>query len=405
MNDDDASRTEAPTRREYVKYGGAVVGGGLLAGCVGESDSPSSTTVTDTTSTDSAPATDGSYEVCIPNRYCTEFEAVPETWAAATPAELDMGVVLGEKGGFVAMFYPGYPTAYYEQLSQSEHLSLAVDTDAVALLRMDNGNVNIDKEFFYEADADVFLLDPNTISQYSSSWSESDTEEIEASVGPFVGHHGYHNPAGLGYDYLPMYEYFGVVADVFRARDRYEAFRQLHDNVRKRLRERTADVEKPRVAVIGSGSNPSEGTFYPTGIRTGAWGTKQFRDLDVRDAWRGTRMNDDSYTTAGYEALAEADPDVIVYQNHLASRANFQLRGTDEWQRNYVEPLSESAVGDAITAVNEGQVFPTVIHVQGPIVNLQAMELTAKQLFPDEFESDEELFDRQRVADIINGAI
>ncbi len=405
MSDDTTNTTGAPTRRDYMKYGGAVVGGGLLAGCVGESDSPSSATVTDTTSTDAAPATDSSYEVCIPNRYCTAFGSTPETWAAATPAELDMGVVLGETDGFVAMFYPGYPTAYYDRLSQSENLSLSVDTNAVALLRMDNGNINIDKEFFYEANADVFLLDPNTITQYSSSWSESDTEEIGSSVGPFVGHHGYHNPAGLGYDYLPLYEYFGVVADVFQARDRYDAFRELHDDVQTRLRERTADAEKPRVAVVGSGSNPAEGTFYPTGIRTGAWGTKQFRDLEVRDAWEGTPMNDDSYTTVGYEALAEADPDIIVYQNHLASRANFRLRGTEEWQRNYVEPLSENGIGDAITAVSEGRVFPTAIHVQGPIVNLQAMEFTAKQLFPDEFEGDEELFDRQRVAAIIEGDV
>lgn len=35
---DDSGRREAPTRREYVKHGGAVVGGGLLAGCTGGSD-------------------------------------------------------------------------------------------------------------------------------------------------------------------------------------------------------------------------------------------------------------------------------------------------------------------------------------------------------------------------------
>jgi iron complex transport system substrate-binding protein len=32
--DDDSSGHKAPTRREYMKYGGAVVGGGLLAGCL-----------------------------------------------------------------------------------------------------------------------------------------------------------------------------------------------------------------------------------------------------------------------------------------------------------------------------------------------------------------------------------
>ena len=37
---DDVTEYEAPTRRDYVKYGGAVVGGGLLAGCTGDSPPP-----------------------------------------------------------------------------------------------------------------------------------------------------------------------------------------------------------------------------------------------------------------------------------------------------------------------------------------------------------------------------
>ena len=39
MSDDDTNTTEAPTRREYVKYGDAVVAGGALAGCTGGTES------------------------------------------------------------------------------------------------------------------------------------------------------------------------------------------------------------------------------------------------------------------------------------------------------------------------------------------------------------------------------
>jgi len=35
MNDNTDGTTGAPTRRDYMKYGGTVVGGGLLAGCSG----------------------------------------------------------------------------------------------------------------------------------------------------------------------------------------------------------------------------------------------------------------------------------------------------------------------------------------------------------------------------------
>jgi hypothetical protein len=57
---------------------------------------------------------------------------------------------------------------------------------------------------------------------------------------------------------------------------------------------------------------------------------------------------------------------------------------------------------------------------QGPLLNLFQLEMTAKQLYPEQFgewpgytdgdpypeiPADEQLFDRQRVADIVNGDI
>jgi len=43
---EDSGGHEAPTRRHYMKYGGTVVGGGLLAGCAGQSDHGSTPTET-----------------------------------------------------------------------------------------------------------------------------------------------------------------------------------------------------------------------------------------------------------------------------------------------------------------------------------------------------------------------
>jgi len=45
---DNSSGHEAPTRRECVRYGGAVVGGTLLAGCAGHAESGSRPTETST---------------------------------------------------------------------------------------------------------------------------------------------------------------------------------------------------------------------------------------------------------------------------------------------------------------------------------------------------------------------
>lgn len=44
---DEDSAHKSPTRRDYMKYGGAVVSGGLLTGCAGQSDSKSTPTETE----------------------------------------------------------------------------------------------------------------------------------------------------------------------------------------------------------------------------------------------------------------------------------------------------------------------------------------------------------------------
>lgn len=42
---------------------------------------------------------------------------------------------------------------------------------------------------------------------------------------------------------------------------------------------------------------------------------------------------------------------------------------------------------------------------QGPITNLFQTELLARQQYPEAFPTDEQLFDRQRVRDIIAGDV
>jgi len=84
MGGHHTSTTEAPTRREYVKYGGAVVGGSLLAGCAGQSDSGSTPTETQTGSatatdnqTETATPEDTSYSVTISPMGTVGFDEVP----------------------------------------------------------------------------------------------------------------------------------------------------------------------------------------------------------------------------------------------------------------------------------------------------------------------------------------
>jgi iron complex transport system substrate-binding protein len=78
--------------------------------------------------------------------------------------------------------------------------------------------------------------------------------------------------------------------------------------------------------------------------------------------------------------------------------------------------MKEDAVGNELTAVQEGNVYPGQYGEQGPLVNLLQTEMVAQQLYPEEFgefvpeefpavPEDRQLFDRGRVKDIFAGGI
>jgi iron complex transport system substrate-binding protein len=67
---------DAMTRRDYIRYGGAVAGGGLLAGCTDDSGPAASETAT---ATETETPTNDSYSVTMEPVGTVEFESVPET--------------------------------------------------------------------------------------------------------------------------------------------------------------------------------------------------------------------------------------------------------------------------------------------------------------------------------------
>jgi len=108
------------------------------------------------------------------------------------------------------------------------------------------------------------------------------------------------------------------------------------------------------------------------------------------------------------ETLLEADPDVILFLGGFEP-------GTDITERR--DLFESDSVTAEITAVQEDRVYPQGARYQGPILHLFQLEMTAKQLYPEQFgewpsyeegpypdlPENEQLFDRKRVADIING--
>lgn len=114
MSDNDNGTIEAPTRRYYVKYGGAVVSGGLLAGCAGDSDRESPSKTTETATETETTTEDASYSVTMSPVGEVTFDAVPETAYVYSPHYADMAVAFGHGDAIASL---GSPDAYVTSMN------------------------------------------------------------------------------------------------------------------------------------------------------------------------------------------------------------------------------------------------------------------------------------------------
>ncbi|WP_281194486.1 ABC transporter substrate-binding protein [Halorubrum sp. F4] len=388
------------TRREYVRYGGAVVGGGLLAGCLGDDDVGDGNAEVGSAdpdapeeSADDEASDEFPYTASIEPVGEVSFEAVPERWIAYTGDFADMAVALGKGDGLAGIGHAGrYYTYVYDELP-------GVDVDRSPVEAHPEVRT---KEEFYEIDADLHLYDPQMLVNWFD-WREDDVSEIRDNVAPFFGNLIFRRSDGWhDYRYYTLYEAFERVADAFRERERFEAFAELHETFIADVQARLPPTEeRPDVFLTFEGTDEPE-TFSPYRLLDKGTSKKQWLDLGVSDALAGTDVENLSTTNRGeldYENLLEVDPDVILVRGH-------ERKSPTEFRDTVLAYMEDHPVGGELTAVRNGRVYRGGFLYQGPIQNLFLTERAAKQLYPDEFgpvTGDDQLFDRQRVADVVNG--
>jgi iron complex transport system substrate-binding protein len=313
-----------------------------------------------------------------------EFDAVPETWVPYTGDYADMGVALGQADGLAAIGVRArFGTHHYDELP-------GVDVEPSGLTELWQDGTG--KEQFYELDADVHVIDPNFMTN-RLDWTEADVREIAGQVAPFLGNtiftrvYDWHD-----YRYYSLYEAFEKLAAMFGERERFEAFRALHDEVVADVTSRLP-AEPPDVAVLYPADVPPE-SFYPYLIGEGAQ-SKHYADLGVGDALARHGVTDAQAGggTIDFETLLEIDPDAIAIR--------LQGEVTPEYlEEEIVSHLRDHDVASRLTAVRDDRVVYGGLTYQGPIVHLFQLERLAGALYPDEF-GGEELFDRERVAGIV----
>jgi iron complex transport system substrate-binding protein len=237
-------------------------------------------------------------------------------------------------------------------------------------------------------------------------FDEADVDELAANTGPFVTPFNVYIFADWQSDHpTTIYEVFEQMSRVFREEDKYEAFAALHDEVISDVQSRLPpEDERPTVAIINAASSPGNGEFYPSTIDTPGTAMKPYRDLKLNDALADVETTDGTFD---YETMLEIDPEVIAVA--------WQIAVPDEqFTENFVTPFENDSLGQQLQAVQNDRVIKGQHFAQGPVINLFQTEYVAKQYYPDVFgewpdngvvPEDERLFDRQRVADIINGEI
>jgi len=352
-----------------------------LAGCTGsDGDGGESTPTEDDSSMEME-----SYSVSIEPVGEVEFDSVPETWVANNGSWADMGAALGIEPPEGVWLPSRYHTQYYDEIPD-------VSVNKSGMTQLSEGG-EVDKEKFYDFDTDVHVMDPNFLLN-RFGWTESDIDEIE-QIAPLFGNtifsRGY--PWHEDYQYYTLDEAFEKLAEVFDRTDRYEEFAELHEEFQSRV----ADIvppesERPDVAIFwGAGDQPEQ--FYPYTIDEGT-SFKQWRDLQVGDALAQSGVRDfhSERGAVEYETLLEVDPEVLLLRGQEA-------KTEEEFQNTVVSHLEDNNTTSQLSAVQNGEVYQGGPLYQGPIFNLLVTERAVNQIY----DVDEELFDRQRVSDIVNG--
>ena len=418
---DDESSGDGPTRREYLLAGGAVVGGGLMAGCSGGGGGSASTdeatptdesTPTETaTATQTARATEtdasgtatpsGSYSVSIAPMGEVEFDSPPETVFTRLTHHADMAFALGRGDTINAMHAPDYYDGLWNQFV--ERLP-GVTLDWTGLY----SSWQPTKEKLYDLDSDVHLADPAWIVK-QDAWDESDIDEITDGVAPWFGNslsdrHAEPAPAYAdGYEYYTLWEQFELVAEAFQEQARYEELAAVHEELISTVEETLPPESERPSAVMIAAADIEE--IYAYTLSNSGFLTSHTQPFGAKDAFEGEV---ETNSVVDFETLLEADPDVILHLGGFEPSTDIAKRR---------ETFEADPVASEITAVKEARVYPQGARYQGPILNLFQLEMTAKQLYPDEFgewptyesgpypeiPAEERLFDRKRVADAING--
>jgi iron complex transport system substrate-binding protein len=356
-------------------------------------------------------AADGSYTVSMSPMGDVRFVKIPRRIVTQDANYNDMLVAVGMATGLVATGYKGnFYDGFYRQLPGAQ---IHLDPSTLSFLAKAGGGM-FDKEALYALHPDVFHIDPIQLAS-AKGWSPADVAEVARNVAPFFANRYSRedNYRGkLPYTYYSLWELSEKVAEVYHRQDRMIALKAIYDGMLTTIRAKLPALEqRPRIGLVFYNK---KGVFTPFTILNGGFGQAQYRDVGARDAFAGikasTNGNGDGGVALDLEGLVAIAPDVIIMpfaiypasNGSATSRASFDL----------LLKLKDDPLAQHLEAFRQGRVYPGGTPLQGPVFYLFQVEMAAKQIYPQlfgayrddqQYSRSEQLFDRGRVAAILDG--
>jgi ABC-type Fe3+-hydroxamate transport system substrate-binding protein len=286
----------------------------------------------------------------------------------------------------------------------------------------------VKEELLYELDPDLLGTDPNRF----IAWYGLDADAVDRlaeDVAPFFGNESRSKRGGSwpnwgadgSYSYYDIPEFVERYGALFGEEERAGALVDLYETTLSDITSRVPpESERPTVGVLSAFTNPENGGFFgvtrPEPALDATHELKQYGDLGVVDAFAGEYSDEAGHydLKTDFEGLLEVDPDVLVFKEAVNALGGQNVYGNAEAYEETLEVLRSDDVGSQVTAVQNDRLYPGGTGSQGPIINLFQTEMLAKQLYPEEFgewhgfgetPESEQLFDRERLADIATGDI
>ncbi|WP_135664325.1 ABC transporter substrate-binding protein [Halorhabdus rudnickae] len=412
------------TRRKCLASTTALLGSGLLAGCLGGGDGtdtptgaaqtdgePTATTTptpTGGTSTQTAQQNGddatGAYSVSMAPMGEVTFEDTPDDIFTILNPYAEMALMLGRGEDVNAV----YAVEYVDSLMTA----FTAPLEGVSVDWSDcYGSWNPSKEKLYDLDSDVHFADPAHVVTMGK-WERQDVEEVAENAAPWFGNTfsaGHGQPPESyadSYEYYTLWETFGRAASVLRERQRYEALRAEHDSLISTISEGLPpESERPTVTMILPSTN--DDTMWVYDVNGPGYHAAHTRPLGAVDAFAADG-GVESGTQIDYEELLAADPDVLLILGGVVDAHDMPA---------IRETLADDPVASSVAAVENDRIYAQGGRHQGPLLNLFQLEMGAKQLYPEQFgawphyesgpypdlAADEQLFEHDQVAQTIRG--